>query len=396
MKKIILFQGGIETQEYFSGQLAKAFRNIGHKVLMFDFRTESESLEELLRFIEYGNTVMVTFNFHAIAPDTIFMDKNKEYIWEAFDIPCYNIVVDHPFYYHSLIEQVPPNYYHISIDRKHRDYMKRFFPEIRSDYFLPLAGTYICGYEELTPWEEKQSDFCFTGNYTPPGHFDKYIDRNGPEYGDFYRGMIAELLQHPDLTLEDVAERHIRREIPEVTEEELKQTMPNLIFIDLYVRNVMRGNMIRTLADGGFRVAVYGGGWNELVCERKENLLLGGSLNSRQCLEKIMASRISVNVMPWFKDGAHDRIFNTMLNGAVCLTDSSLYLDDILRDGENALIYDLSLMDLSLEKVGGLLEESAQQTLQDIREEAYHTALMAHTWDSRAAVLEQWIEKKSV
>lgn len=99
----------------------------------------------------------------------------------------------------------------------------------------------MCGYEDLIPWNQKKSDFCFTGNYTPPNHFDKYIDRNGKEYGDFYRGMIAELLQHPNLTLEDVAERHIRREIPEVTEAELKQTIPNLIFIDLYVRNVMPG-----------------------------------------------------------------------------------------------------------------------------------------------------------
>lgn len=70
-----------------------------------------------------------------------------------------------------------------------------------------------------------------------------------------------------------MAERHIRREIPEVTEAELKQTIPNLIFIDLYVRNVMRGKIIQTLVDSGFKVEVYGGGWDELACNRKENLL---------------------------------------------------------------------------------------------------------------------------
>ena len=394
MKRIVLFKGGIETQGYFSEQLAKAFIEMGHKVLMFDFEREAESSGELLRFIERGNTVMITFNFHAISQDTILMDENHEYIWEAFDIPCYNIVVDHPFYYHGFLEQVPPNYYHISIDRKHRDYMKRFFPEIHSDYFLPLAGTPVCSYEDLIPWEKKRSDFCFTGNYTPPDHFDKYIDRNGQEYGDFYRGMIGELLQNPNLTLEDVAERHIRREIPEVTEAELKQTIPNLIFIDLYVRNVMRGKIIQTLVDGGFKVEVYGGGWDELVCNRKENLLWGGPLNSQECLEKIMASRISVNVMPWFKDGAHDRIFNTMLNGAVCLTDSSLYLEEILKDEINVLLYNPSHMEVVPEKVGRLLEEPGQKTLQNIREQAYHTALKDHTWASRARVLEQWIEGK--
>ena len=109
MKRIVLFKGGIETQGYFSEQLEKAFIEMGHKVLMFDFEREAESSGELLRFIERGNTVMITFNFHAISQDTILMDENHEYIWEAFDIPCYNIVVDHPFYYHGFIGQGPPH-----------------------------------------------------------------------------------------------------------------------------------------------------------------------------------------------------------------------------------------------------------------------------------------------
>lgn len=121
---------------------------------------------------------------------------------------------------------------------------------------------------------------------------------------------------------------------------------------------------------------------------------MGRPLNSQECLEKIMASRISVNVMPWFKDGAHDRIFNTMLNGAVCLTDSSLYLEEILKDEENVLLYNPSHMEVVPEKVGRLLEEPGQKTLQNIREQAYHTALKDHTWASRASVLERWIEGK--
>lgn len=61
---------------------------MGHKVLMFDFEREAESSGELLRFIERGNTVMVTFNFHAISQDTILLDENHEYIWEAFVFPA--------------------------------------------------------------------------------------------------------------------------------------------------------------------------------------------------------------------------------------------------------------------------------------------------------------------
>ena len=63
------------------------------------------------------------------------------------------------------------------------------------------------------------------------------------------------------------------------------------------------------------------------------------------CLEALADSRLSLNVMPWFKDGAHDRIFNSMCNGAVCITDHSKYLDEILTPDENIIFYDLKQLD---------------------------------------------------
>lgn len=390
MKKIILFKGGIETQGYFSEQLEKAFLKMGHEVFMYDFEKERQHCFKMLRFIEKGNTVMITFNFHGISEDTCFQDENHQYVWEAFDIPCYNIVVDHPFYYHGFLNQVPPNYYHISIDKNHVKYMRRFFPHIQSEYFLPLAGTPVEWTEDFIPMKNRSEEICFTGNYSPPATFDKYIDRHGKEYGDFYRGIIEELLNHPERLLEDVAEKHIRREIPEVTEEEIKQTIPNMIFIDLYIRNYMRGRIIAGLAEAGMKVHVYGGGWEELECRQKKNIILGGSIDSHTCLRKIADSKISVNVMPWFKDGAHDRIFNTMLNRAVCLTDSSTYLENILRDKDNCLIYQLNDMEEMLGKVTQLLEQPDE--LEYIARNGYAFARKYHTWENRAVILEQWIE----
>ncbi|MEI3201212.1 MAG: hypothetical protein V8S21_04415 [Lachnospira eligens] len=55
----------------------------------------------------------------------------------------------------------------------------------------------------------------------------------------------------------------------------------------------------------------------------------------------ISQAKISLNVMPWFKKGAHDRVFNTMLNGGVALTDTSLFYENTFADGENVLFYSL-------------------------------------------------------
>ena len=55
------------------------------------------------------------------------------------------------------------------------------------------------------------------GNYTRPEQFEKYITRIDDEYTAFYYGMIDDLLSHPIRTVDEVAEEHLRRDIPEVT-----------------------------------------------------------------------------------------------------------------------------------------------------------------------------------
>ncbi|MDE6662357.1 MAG: glycosyltransferase [Lachnospiraceae bacterium] len=392
MKKIMLFEGDIETQGYFSIQLAEAFQKMGHQTFIFDLSKPWNSSQRFFRFYEKGNTVLVNFNFHGMSGEEIFLDENDRMMWDALNIPVYNIVVDHPMYYHHFLEKVPKVYHHISIDRNHEKYMERFFPDIKRGTFLPLAGTKLYPDKAYTPAEYRRYDVTMVGNYTPPSHFEKYITRIDDEYTEFYYGMIDDLLAHPMKTVEEVAEEHIRREIPEVTHEELKMLMSKLIFIDLYVRFTTRGEAVRALADAGIKVNVFGGGWDKLECKKPENLIVGYTLDSVGCLKKLCQSKISLNVMPWFKDGAHDRIFNSMLNGALCLTDSSIYLDEILKDKENCRIYSTADIDALPDMVYGLLSDPSG--LQQIIDKGYQLAESAHTWEHRAALLSEMYFKE--
>lgn len=385
MKKIMLFEGDIETQGYFSIQLAEAFQKMGHQTFIFDLSRPWNSSQRFFKFYEKGNTVLVNFNFHGMSGEEIFLDENDRMMWDALQIPVYNIVVDHPMYYHHFLEKVPKDYHHISIDRNHEKYMERFFPDIKRGPFLPLAGTKLYPDKSYTPAEYRRYDVTMVGNYTPPSQFEKYITRIDDEYTEFYYGMIDDLLAHPMKTVEEVAQEHIRREIPEVTHEELKMLMSKLTFIDLYVRFTTRGEAVRALADADIKVNVFGGGWDKLECKKPENLIVGNSLDSVGCLKKLCQSKISLNVMPWFRDGAHDRIFNSMLNGALCLTDSSVYLDEILNDRENCRMYSTADIEALPDIVYGLLANPSG--LQQIIDKGYKLAESAHTWEHRAAQL---------
>lgn len=153
-----------------------------------------------------------------------------------------------------------------------------------------------------------------------------------------------------------------------------------------------RGRVVQTLVDAGIKVCVFGDKWNELECENKENLIDGDSLFSEECLEKVSRSRISLNVLPWFREGAHDRIFNTMLNGAVCLTDTNTYLDTMLVDGRNCVTYSLTELDKLPGKVKALLDNPGQ--MQAIADEAYSFA-RNHTWAERMNVFSSWLETET-
>ena len=181
--------------------------------------------------------------------------------------------------------------------------------------------------------------------------------------------MLSDIINHPDMTIDEAAEKHLREEFNDLTDEQLCNCMPGMMYADLNVRFHYRELAIRALVDSGLKVNTYGEGYNYIVCE------------------------ISLNVMPWFKKGAHDRVFNSCLNGAVCLTDSSSYLDEIFTDGKDILFYDLNMLkdyemsgydykviEPMIKRVRELFMDDT--ALQSIADNAYELCRVEHTWEN--------------
>lgn len=394
MKKIILFTGGVETLDFFSLELSKTFRALGHDIFIFDYNKEAESSYRLLQFYEKDNTVVLSFNYHGMCNENILRDESAEYIWDGLGIHCYNIIVDHPFYYDRFMPQLPKNYTHISIDLNHLEYMKRFYPHISNGPFLPLGGTLLSSdeYGAALPIKERPIDIVFTGSWAEPEYWEQYMYEEGPEYAEFYHKILNIQLDNPDLTFEEIFEPAIRAEAEdadEITDEALRETYAHLICFDMYVRYYFRGELIKALADSGLKITCIGGGWEHLKCSHPENITCFDYTNSLNCLLQIRQAKVSVNVMPWFKRGAHDRIFNSMLQGAVCFTDSSEYLDTILKDNENCIMWSLNDIPAAAEKLKMALQDTDR--LQRIADKGYELAL-SHTWAERAKILSSYIE----
>lgn len=386
MKRIVMFEGGVETLTYFAYQMAEQFRKMGYLVFFYDLKNEAYSAKKLRKFIRMGETVLVTFNFQGLEKEEGVYRQGIGYVWDTCKIPCYNIAADHPYFYHERLAELPADYHHVSIDRLHGTYFERFYPEYRHEGFLPLAGTKLCEEEKA---DEKQYGVILTGNYTGLSFFEPYIHWINDEYAAFYRGIIDELVKHPHRTVEEVALEHCEREMGKEPDDQLRIALSKMIFIDLYVRNYWRGEVVRTLVNAGIKVDVVGRGWDELEdVVRLENLCIHPQTDSVSCLRMIQKSKISLNVMPWFKDGAHDRVFNSILNGTICLSDRSKYLCEQLEEGEGICYYDLDRLEELPAKVNQLLQEESK--MQEMLSSGNAKVQDRHTWAKRAEQIEKW------
>lgn len=388
IKKLVLFKGAVETLSYFSERLAETFQRLGYQIYIFDMKNKSEDFMELYWYCEAYETALVTFNFIGLSGEKVFQVNDSETFWNQRNVLCLNIVVDHPLYYHKALLNPPLNYIQFCIDRLHVQYMRRFYPGVLNVSFLPLAGTQIR--EDYLPYEKRQMDLLFTGNYTEPVKFEQYITGSGKEYELFYRSIIAKLMDQTDTPIEKVIEDQMREELGNVSNENIRDCMKNMIFIDLYIRFYYRGFLIKTLVESGFKVHVFGDGWDKLACNNKENLILGGSIDSLTCIKHMRNAKISLNIMPWFKDGAHDRILNTMLSKAVCLTDSSIYLNEQFTNGKELEMYSLDKISEIPMITNNLLEHS--DLAEEIAERGFVKAKKYHTWEHRANVLNEYLK----
>lgn len=144
---------------------------------------------------------------------------------------------------------------------------------------------------------------------------------------------IRLLLEHTEIPLEEAMEAVLTRygetEVLELSRECLEAAGE---YIDFYVRIYARNKVIRALLNAGITVTVCGRNWSEFPeneTERAHLQILGEELPYEEAIEVMADSKVVLNVMPWFKDGSHERIAMGSMNGAVCVTDANEYVSEV-------------------------------------------------------------------
>ncbi len=418
MNKIIIFcKHAVETLTYFSMQLADAFEESGYEIFWIDLDQTGRSAWKLRQAVQQKKAVLITFNFIGLSGEEDLWESDDTgeptvSLFEKLDIPCLNIMVDHPVYYYQALQYPAANLRTFCIDRDHVAYMHRFYPDIFCE-FLPLAGNCFldnddsdkkppqypqdigitkAGAAEPTfeQWMQRPYPLVFTANYVPVSNIDRQIAAMEPEYRDFYHEIIEAFLHNPKQDLLSCIETYLRREIPDLTDAQLCEGMSSMPAVDLWIRTYFREKTVRILAEGGIKIHLSGKDWDQIRCTHPQNLITTGHMvNSAACVQATTQAKIALNTMPWFKDGAHDRIFTAMLAGTAALTDDSTYLREQFTHKDTIIYYDLSHLEQLPHLVTDLLQHP--EDLYKISLHGKNTAQQHHRWKHRAEHLKQYI-----
>ena len=190
----------------------------------------------------------------------------------------------------------------------------------------------------------------------------------------------------------EVALRKVLNDMNIMADTELfKFYMQKICSATFYIRAYIREEIIRYLALSDIRLDLFGGGWDKLG--DLGNITYHGQVPYNESLKLCLDSKISLNVMPLFRNGLHDRIPTAMLCGSAVMTDSSAYIEEIFdtKDNKEILLYDAACPWLIADKLTEAL--SHEDELYEISLRGMKKATEKLSWDERAKEIIDIIDK---
>lgn len=328
----LLFHGKIESLNHFSDELSDQLRLLGHDTYIADLCGSQ-------------NTMVPDKMFDAaICYDCIgtFTDED---IYDTKGIPVVNILMDHPMSFDYCMKSPPLKYIQLSPDENHVQYAKHFFG-LKNVFFMPHMASMAAPFTKKS-FEEKKISVLFPGSMGSCN--DIYREISDRWQSESSKLLVLEtleyLLDHPETTLEDALQKCLMDKNMILPDALIALLLKRSKAVDVFVRMYFRGLAINQIVKAGIPVTVVGGGWSEFWKNKPGNVVIAPSTNFSGIFSYMEDAQITLNVMPWFKAGSHDRIFNALMHYSCPVTDPSSWLLKNFKADQECVYYSLKHLD---------------------------------------------------
>lgn len=385
IKGLIFSKGRIDTLDRFTDELIAASEKRGLACLALNSGDDAVMIaEKIVNFhmAMDGEVAAILFNNVILS-----ICYDGESLWDRLQIPVYDILVDHPVNYDAHLRNPIGQLHAVLIDRKHEAFVREVYPQVRHTHFVPLGGAEQTGHK---PFADREIDVLFTGG----GHDERPYPRIPflPEDGAaMYREVMREMFMNPATVTEEAVRRYVGNAGLELSGQEMLELYDKAYYsCEWNARRHYQLEIMKQLDSAGIPVTIYGGYWQDDLQKFSGSIRIAERVPIEECIRLPGNAKICLNIMPWFKDGAHDRIFDAMINGAVSVTDTSDYLLERFEHGRELVFYELNDLPQLTENIRWLLDNPDQA--ERIAQRGYMTAVLYDTWEKRLEKLLSFME----
>lgn len=361
--RIALFYTDTESFNFFTDQLAREFTDRGHETFILDLMNPpANTPHSYVNFVTFASKkidLAVCFDGMCIRDDILIG------IWNAWGTIVADILMDPPFRFHPSLKKHPRNYLLFCCDHDHVSYVERYFQEtVPYVAFMPHVGTVPEQNSTFLPYAKRNYDILFSATYYRPESKLEEMEQvlaGNTDMQKFYFLMYQNMVNDSDLTTEQAVFLTLEQLGWAVPDDTLKTIFRCSEYVDWAIRMYQRERVVEILAESGLELYLLGRGWENHSSAGFSNVhWIADRVPYAQTLTAMADAKINLNVFPWFKAGTHDRIFNTLLQHSLPLTDSSHWINENFTDGQDIALYSLKNLEKLPEIAAELLDNPAR------------------------------------
>ncbi len=343
--KILLFYGVVGSLNHFSDELGREFERMGIETKILDLNNNHTDYELFLR-----EKLDAAVCYNSIGTFTAGNSKLMG-IYDELNIPVINILMDHPMNLSYCMKQHPAKYIQFSPDEEHVKYAKKYY-DLENCFFLPHMASEIQCREEV----DKDIQVLFPAALAQCNGLYKKIQetfQSNPFMLKIVLDLLEFLIANPRYTMEAALEVCLKNMGVELSLKQFAVMMSGFKDADLFIRMYFREKVILELSKTGRPIVIVGRGWEESSAIKLSNIEWLPSISFSDVFSYMERSKVTLTVMPWFKAGTHDRIFNSLLHNSCPLTDESSWLTAHLVPNQECTYFSLDCLD----NIGNILEK---------------------------------------
>lgn len=357
----------------FADAFGAALEKEGQAVEYYDI--ESRPIGEITELVGRRYRAVVGIQTYAF---TIRMKDGETWLHNLIGGKKFNFVFDHPIWMLPHLQHGVTDFCVLTHDFNYAGFIEQYYG--KAAYILPPAGILARGEESKT--EEKKYDLSFVGTYGDYIHEINLIHGMERRQRFLANHFLLVMRKNPNLTAEKALEQTLRERDMTLSKEEFLEQFYQLRRVIYCVMHYYRYLVLKAILEAGLRLDVFGDSWQHCPLRKYDNLICHPNVTVEESLAVWGQSKLSLNIMSWHKAGFTERIANSMLQGAVVVTDKSDYLEKDFKNEEEILMFDLREISALPDRIKKMLEDDAGRGR--IAEAAKKKALQEHTWQARA------------